>query len=130
MAINNCTFMGRLTDDPKSGTTQSDISWCRFTIACDRAYTKKDEKPPTDFIDCTAWRATADFIVKYFHKGDMIAVQGPMQTGVYEKDGVKRKSCECVIQQASFTGSKRDKSSEPANNAPEGFENLDEDIPF
>ena len=138
MALNNCTFLGRLTKDPEIGATQSDVHYCRFCIAVDRPYVKDGEERKADFIDCLAWRSTADFIGKYFHKGDMIGVTGAMQTGSYEgRDGVKRKTCECVVQQASFAGSKSgdqsaaEKPQKETPKTPEGFERLsDDDIPF
>lgn len=129
MAINNCTFLGRLTRDPEAGKTASDVSYCRFGVAVDRAYVKEGEERKADFIDCLAWRGTADFIAKWFKKGNMIAVSGSIQTGTYEKDGVKRKTWELVIREASFAGEKREQE-QPAE-VPEGFTRIsDEDIPF
>lgn len=134
MALNNCTFLGRLTKDPDVGKTQSDVPYCRFCVAVDRAFAREGEERKADFIDCTAWRGTAEFIAKYFHKGDMIGVTGAIQTGMYEKDGVKRKTWDLVVQQASFAGSKSD--TKPAeqttqDGVPEGFTRLTEDdIPF
>ena len=130
MALNNCTFLGRLTKDPDVGKTQSDVSYCRFCIAVDRGYVKEGEERKADFIDCLAWRGTADFITKWFHKGDSIGVTGAMQTGTYEKDGVKRKTCELVVREASFAG-KRTQEEKPAESPVDGFTPLtDDDIPF
>lgn len=130
MALNNCTFLGRLTKDPDVGKTQSDVSYCRFCVAVDRAFAREGEERKADFIDCTAWRGTADFIAKYFHKGDMIGVTGSIQTGTYEKDGVKMKTWSLMVQQASFAG-KKNEGSESASKPPEGFEPLtDQDTPF
>lgn len=134
MALNNCVFLGRLVKDPEKEKTQSDVSYCRFCIAVDRGYVKEGEERKADFIDCLAWRGTAEFIGKYFHKGDLIGVTGAIQTGMYEKDGVKRKTWDLVVQQASFAGSKSD--TKPAGQAtqdgvPEGFTRLaDTDVPF
>lgn len=130
MALNNCTILGRLTRDPELKKTGSDVSYARFCVAVDRGYVKEGEERKADFIDCTAWRNTAEFIAKYFHKGDMIGVTGSIQTGTYEKDGVKRKTCELVVREASFAGKKADGDGN-ASKAPEGFEPLtDQDIPF
>ena len=130
MALNNCTFLGRLTKDPDVGKTQSDVSYCRFCVAVDRAFAREGEERKADFIDCTAWRGTAEFIAKYFHKGDMIGVTGTIQTGTYEKDGVKMKTWALMVQQASFAG-KKNEGSENASKPPEGFTPLtDDDIPF
>lgn len=130
MALNNCTFLGRLTKDPDVGKTQSDVSYCRFCVAVDRAFAREGEERKADFIDCTAWRGTAEFIAKYFHKGDMIGVTGSIQTGTYEKDGVKMKTWALMVQQASFAGKKND-SAQNDSKPPEGFTPLtDDDIPF
>ena len=129
MALNNCTFLGRLARDPEPGKTQSDVAYCRFCIAVDRGYAKEGEERKADFIDCLAWRGTADFVGKWFHKGDMIGVTGEIQTGSYEKDGVKRKTWELIVRQASFAGKKNE--GEPQTAPPvEGFTPLDEDVPF
>lgn len=105
--INNCVFMGRLVRDPELKTTGSGISVCSFCIAVDRNYTPKGEEKKADFIDLTAWRGTAEFISKWFHKGDMIAVTGELQTRMYEdKDGNKRKAVEIMVNNASFCGGK------------------------
>ena len=129
MAINSCTFLGRLTRDPEAGRTGSDVSYCRFSIAVDRAYVKEGEERKADFIDCVAWRGTADFVSKWFKKGDMIGVVGSLQTGTYEKDGVKRKSWDILVQQVSFAGKKQESTTQPS--APEGFEPINDDnIPF
>lgn len=134
MALNNCVFLGRLTRDPETGKTQSDVSYTRFSIAVDRPFVKEGEERKADFIDCLAWRGTAEFIAKWFHKGDMIGVSGSIQTGSYEKDGVKRKTWELVVQQASFAGNKAEAkpAEQPSQDGvPEGFTRLaDTDVPF
>ena len=102
--INNIVLMGRLTSDPELKTTQSGISVTSFTVACDRSY----DKEKTDFIPCVAWRGTADFITRYFHKGSMIAVQGSLQQREYEdKNGNKRTVYEINVESASFCGDKK-----------------------
>ena len=72
--MNNVVLMGRLTADPELRTTNSGLNYCRFTVAVDR-YSKGEDKK-TDFINCVAWRQTAEFVERYFSKGKMIAVQG------------------------------------------------------
>ena len=79
MAINSTVIVGRLTRDPEVKQTQSGISVCNFTLAVDRQYKSGDERL-TDFIDCVAWRHTADFLGKYFSKGDPVGVTGHIQT--------------------------------------------------
>lgn len=105
--LNNAVIMGRLTADPELRTTGSDVSVTRFTVAVDRSYQRQGEEKVTDFIDVVAWRRTAEFVTRYFHKGSMIAVQGSIQTGSYEdRNGVKRRTFEIVANEVSFCGSK------------------------
>lgn len=105
--INNVVLMGRLTAAPELKTTQSGISTVRFSVAVERRYNKQGEDRQTDFIDCVAWRQTAEFVSKYFNKGSMIAVEGSIQTRNYEdKNGNKRKAVEVQVDNVSFCGSK------------------------
>ena len=107
--INTVVLMGRLTFDPELRTTPSGVSVVRFQVAVDRNYQKAGEERKADFIDVTAWRQTADFISRYFHKGSMIAIEGSLQTDNYtDKDGNKRKSIQVVANNVSFCGSKND----------------------
>ncbi len=111
--INTVVLMGRLTFDPELRTTPSGVSVVRFQIAVDRNYQKAGEERKADFVDVTAWRQTADFVSRYFHKGSMIAIEGSLQTDNYtDKDGNKRKSIQVVANNVSFCGSK----SESGNN--------------
>ena len=105
--INNVVLMGRLTAAPELKTTQSGISTVRFSVAVERRYNKQGEERQTDFIDCVAWRQTAEFVSKYFNKGSMIAVEGSIQTRNYDdKNGNKRKAVEVQVDNVSFCGSK------------------------
>ena len=106
--LNNAVIMGRLTADPELRKTPSGVSVTRLTVAVDRGYAKQGEEKKTDFINVVAWRQTAEFICKYFTKGQMIAVQGSIETGSYEKDGVKRYTFEINADNVSFCGSKND----------------------
>lgn len=108
--LNVAVITGRLTADPEVRSTPSGVSVCRFTVAVDRSYVKQGEERQADFIDILAWRQTAEFVGKYFQKGSMIAVQGSIQTGSYEKDGIKRRTFEIVADNVSFCGSKNDNS--------------------
>lgn len=150
--LNNVTLMGRLTADPELKHTQSGIAVTRFTLAVDRNYSKSGTERQTDFIDIVAWRFTAEFVSKYFHKGQLVAVQGSIQTGSYQdRDGNKRKSFEIVADNVYFAESKRDNysnsdrqstqnsysdNSEPAPSYTNGdtgdFEEvpMDDDLPF
>jgi single-strand DNA-binding protein len=105
--INTVALMGRLTYDPELKSTPSGVSVIRFQVACDRNYQKSGEDRQADFIDCVAWRQTAEFVSRYFRKGSMIAVEGSIQTSNYtDKDGNKRKQVEVVANNVSFCGSK------------------------
>ena len=106
--LNNAVIMGRICNDLELRKTQSGIDVTRFTVAVDRGYAKQGEEKKTDFIPVTAWRGTAEFVSRYFKKGSMIAVQGAIQTGSYEKDGVKRNTFEIVADNVSFCGGKND----------------------
>lgn len=103
--MNNINLMGRLTKEPELRETQNGNAVTRFTIAVDRH--TQDHK--TDFINCTAFKGTAEFISKYFRKGQMIAVNGRLQIEDYtDKDGNKRTAANIIVQNAYFCGSKND----------------------
>ncbi len=105
--MNSVCLMGRLTGDPELKTTQSGISVTSFSIAVDRAFRSKDGERQTDFFNCTAWRQTAEFISRYFHKGNRIALTGSLQSRNYTaNDGSKRTAIDVVVDNAFFCESK------------------------
>ena len=107
--LNRIVLMGRLTRDPELRKPQSDTPVCSFSLAVDRDYKKDGEKKETDFIDIVAWRATAEFVSKFFTKGRMAVVEGRLQIRDWtEKDGGKRRSAEVVADNVYFGDSKRD----------------------
>lgn len=111
-------LMGRLTYEPELRTTPSGVSVLRFQVACDRNYQKDSQNRQADFIDCVAWRQTAEFISKYFHKGSMIAVEGTIQTSNYtDKDGNKRKQIEVLANNVSFCGGKSENGTQGTQGA-------------
>lgn len=118
--INMVALMGRLTFEPELRTTPSGVSVIRFQVACDRTYQKAGADRQADFIDCVAWRQTAEFISRYFHKGSMIAIEGTIQTGNYtDKNGQQRKTVEVLANNVSFCGSKSESGTGAGNyNAP------------
>ena len=129
--INNVTLMGRLTAAPELKSTNSGTSVTAFCIAVDRRFQKDGDKQ-ADFINCVAWRNTAEFIAKYFGKGDMIAVTGEIQTRKYtDKNGNNRVAVEVVIDNASFCGGKNngDTVAEPPRGNFTEYDNND-DLPF
>lgn len=129
--MNNWNGIGRLVRDPEVRYTQGDnpMAMAKFTIAVDRKF-KKDGEQSADFINCTAFKKTAEFIEKYFGKGNKIAVSGRIQTGSYDdKDGKKVYTTEVVVEEAEFV---EKKESAPESNG--GFmnipEGLEDDLPF
>lgn len=105
--MNIVGLTGRLTYEPELRATSSGLSVLNFGIAVDRQYQSKGQERQADFIDCQAWRQTAEFISRYFHKGDMIAVEGSIQTNNFtDRDGNKRKSVVVSVNNVSFCGSK------------------------
>lgn len=133
--LNNINLMGRLTRDPDLRATNSGTSVASFTLAVDRDYADNEGCRETDFIDCVAWRATAEFVSKYFKKGSMAVVNGRLQLRDWtDKDGNKRRNAEVLANSVYFGESKRDKSSEPEAATQEKFTELPEDddgeLPF
>ena len=108
--LNHITIMGRLTRDPELRYTQSQTPVASFTLAVDRDFGGRDGgEKQTDFIDCTAWRHTAEFVSKYFSKGRMAVVSGRLQIDNYtDNDGNKRRSAKVVADNIYFGDSKKD----------------------
>ncbi|MFV0412492.1 MAG: single-stranded DNA-binding protein [Oscillospiraceae bacterium] len=105
--LNVIAVMGRLVADPELRKTPNGVSTTTFTIACDRSYVKPGSERQTDFLDIVAWRSSAEFAAKYFRKGQLIAVNGSLQTRTYEdKEGKKRKVYEIVADNLHFADSK------------------------
>jgi len=105
--LNKVILMGRLTADPELRRTQSELAVTSFSLAVNRSFTKKGEKPEVDFIECVAWRNTAEFICKWFGKGRQMAVTGRLQVRNWEdKQGNKRRTAEVVVDEAFFADSK------------------------
>lgn len=109
--LNVCCLMGRLVADPELRHTPNGVSVTSFTIAVDRSYTPKGQEKQTDFISIVAWRGTAEFCEKFFKKGQLIAVQGSIQTRKYtDREGNKRTAFEVVADNVHFAEPKRDSS--------------------
>ena len=107
--LNHIVVMGRLTRDPELRYTQSQIPVASFTVAVDRDFGNRDgAERQTDFIDCVAWRHTAEFVSKYFVKGSMAVVSGRLQIRDWtDRDGNKRRNAEIVADNVYFGESKR-----------------------
>jgi single-strand DNA-binding protein len=102
--LNKVILMGRITTDPELKHTPSNVAVCSFSLAVNRRFNRNE----TDFIDIVAWRQQAEFISKYFTKGQQMVVCGALQTRTWEdKNGNKRKSVEVVVDEVHFADSKR-----------------------
>lgn len=130
---NLCVLKGRLCKNPELSTTTSGMSVCRIRIAVPR----RDKQSGTDFITCTAFKNQAEFLNKYFSKGQEILIQGSLRINQWEgDDGIKREGCEVLINNVDFCGAKQeDKPAEQNVRAqtvdPVPFTDLpDEDLPF
>ncbi len=122
--FNLVVLTGRLTADPELKTTPNGISVTTFSIAVNRNYRSGGDNQ-TDFINIVAWRQTAEFITKYFKKGNLIGIEGSIQTRSYtDKNGNKRTAFEVVANNVQFVESKRD-SAPTASEAPASFSNAD-----
>ena len=135
--LNHVVLMGRLTRDVEVRYSQSqngEMAVGRFSLAVDR-YTNSGDDNKADFINCVSFGKTAEFISKYFGKGNMLAVIGRITTGSYtNKDGVKVYTTDVVVERASFTGEKRElqdagvNESQPSIKDSDGFMKVDESI--
>lgn len=127
MSLNSIVVMGRITKDIEVRYTPSGTPVANFTVTVDRDY----EKDKTDFLDCVAWRNTAEFAAKHFHKGSRAVVIGSLQMRDWQdKDGNKRRSAEIVVGSMYFADSKKE-TGFSALVAPEMNEiEDDEDWPF
>lgn len=114
--LNKIFIMGRLTRDPELRRTQSGTAVASFALAVDRDYKNADGTKETDFIDCVAWRNSAEFVSKYFAKGRMAVVEGRLQMRDWtDKDGNKRRNAEVVVENIYFGDSKRDSNTGSGN---------------
>lgn len=115
--MNKVILGGRITRDPELKQTQSGIACLKFSIAVNRRVKKDDQnnQPMADFINCTAWRQNAENIAKFFKKGSCIMIVGNIQTGSYEKDGVKRTTTDVMVDEFYFVDGKgENKTDSPA----------------
>lgn len=107
--LNHIVIMGRLTRDPELRYTQSQIPVASFTLAVDRDLSGRDGgERQTDFVDCVAWRGSAEFVSRYFSKGSMAVVSGRLQIRDWtDREGGKRRSAEVVADNIYFGESRR-----------------------
>lgn len=146
--INKVILGGRLTADVELKQTNSGVAVCQFSLAVNRKYSKEGEQN-TDFINCVAWRNTAEFISRYFRKGSSLCIMGNVQTRSWtDQNNQKRYATEVIVDEATFVDSKNDSAGQaetataqstyvpeayanPGANAPQ-FEDLaqNDDLPF
>ena len=121
--LNHITIMGRLTRDPELRYTQSQTPVASFTLAVDRDFSGKDGgEKQTDFIDCVAWKATAEFANKYFSKGSMAVVSGRLQLRDWtDKDGGKRRSAEVIVGNMYFGESKKQTGADSRSSSQQSY---------
>ena len=120
--LNHVVIMGRMVRDPELRQLDNGTSVTSFSVAVDRNYVDKTtNERQADFLNVVAWRQTADFVCKYFHQGDMIALEGSLQSRKYtDKDGNNRTAIEIVASNISFCGGKNGGNANTAttNDAP------------
>lgn len=116
--MNKVILSGRLTADPELRQTQSGVSTCKFTIACDRKFADKATgERQADFITCIAWRQTAEFVSRYFIKGKMIVVEGSLRNNNYQDKNhpdVTHYTMDVLVDNVEFAGDKGGQTSDPA----------------
>lgn len=111
--LNSVNLIGRFTRDPELRSTPSGVSTCSFTIAVDRNFVRQGEERKADFITCVAWRQTAELIAKYFRKGNLIALEGSIQTRTWDDtEGKRHYVTEVVVDRVHFIESKRDRDAQ------------------
>ena len=127
--LNKVVLGGRLTSEPELKTTPSGVSVISFTVAVNRRFSK-DGETQADFIRVTAWRQTAEFVSKFFHKGSSICITGSIQTRSWtDNNGTKRYETEVVADEAIFVDSKSESSAQAQKNSnstyvPESYGNI------
>lgn len=139
--MNKVCLIGRITKDPEIRYTANNIAVATFSLAINRTYKNADGGYDADFINCIAFRNTADLLGKYVHKGDQLGIEGHIQTRNYDdKDGKKVYVTEIVVDSLDFTGNKKNETTQTATqettqNDPykdfgEAIEISDDDLPF
>ena len=131
--MNKVFLIGRLTQDPQASTLDSGHSYCRFSIAVNRSYSRDGENR-ADFINIITWDALAQNCVKYLVKGSQVAVTGSIQTGSYERDGVKRTTFDIRADQVEFLSRANGTAQQGAGGRDQAMDELkeveDDDMPF
>ena len=135
--MNVISITGRMAGDPELRTTGNGTNVATFNVAVQRKYKDESGNFPCDFLRCVAWRQSADFVNKYFHKGDSIAIVGELQIRKWtDNNNNKRETAEIIVGDVSFCGSKSSTpqasatpEQAPAQN-PDQWDLSSDDIPF
>lgn len=137
--MNTINLIGRLTKDPELRYSQSGVAICTFTLAVNRDFTNQNGEREADFIQCKAFKKTAENLANYQQKGSQIGVVGRLQTGSYEKDGQRVYTTDVMVDRIEFLGSKMGQSNQGSNqgsnedpfaNRKGPIEISEDDIPF
>ena len=140
--MNKFIGLGRLTKDPELRSTQSGLEIASFTLAINRNFKNKEGDYETDFLNCQAFNKKAEFITKYFKKGNMMAITARAQTRSYDdNDGKKRFITEFIVEEVYFAGNSGEKKNDTSVEVPQNYTSdydtagseitlYDEDLPF
>jgi single-strand DNA-binding protein len=136
--MNTVCLIGRLTRDPEVRFTQNNTAVANFCLAVDRRFKNQSGEKETDYINCVAWRKTAELVGQYLNKGSQVAVTGSLQMSNFtDKEGQKRTKCEVLVDSVDFLGSKRNSAQNqeesyttPENNVAGSGQQPDDDLPF
>ena len=132
--MNKVIMVGRIATDPEMKTTAGGVARCAFRIAVARRFKNSEGKKESDFFSVLCWRQTADFVCRYFAKGDAIAVEGSLQTRTYDaQDGTKRYVTEINAEHAEFVGNRESRQNQvqPEEQTQVGFVEVDDgELPF
>lgn len=116
--MNKVMLLGRLTRDPEIRYSASQVAVTRFSLAVNRRFVKQGEERQADFFNCVSFRSTAEFISKYFVKGQQMAVVGSLQSRKYDDEtGKSRTVIEVVAEEVYFADSKRDREGASQGNS-------------
>nr|DAI88308.1 MAG TPA: Single strand binding protein [Caudoviricetes sp.] len=130
--MNKVILLGRLTRDPETRYTQtSNMQVTSFTLAVNRRFVKQGEERQADFINCVAWNKTAEFVSKYFKKGQQVGIIGRIQTRNYDDEqGIKQYVTEIIAEEVYFAGDKKDATQNEVQAADDFEITNQDDLPF
>lgn len=131
--MNKVIISGRIASDIELKSTASNVSVCSFRIAVNRRFKNDEGRYDADFINCVAWRSSAEFIKNYFKKGEPIEIAGTLQTRTYEKEGQKSFVTEVLVEEVNFVVQNKNEAQTSSQPLPQDdFVSLsdDDDLPF